>query len=101
LDFGTVALGKTLTKTETVSNIGKVPLNITSISIFNGITSDKDDFTFTKTCGASLAPGASCSVVITFNADDPGPRAAVLVLTDNAPGGIQLVPLVGVSRKGK
>ncbi len=101
LDFGTVALGKTLTKTETVSNTGQVTLNLNSISIFNGITSDKDDFTFTKTCGATLAPGASCNVVITFNADDAGPRAAVLVLTDNAPGGTQLVPLVGIAKKGK
>jgi len=101
LDFGTVALGKTLTKTETVSNTGKVTLNIASISIFNGITSDKDDFTFTKNCGATLAPGASCSVVITFNADVAGRRAAILVLTDNASGGLQLVPLVGVAKKGK
>jgi hypothetical protein len=101
LDFGTVALGKTLTKTETLSNTGQVTLNLNSISIFNGITSDKDDFTFTKTCGATLAPGASCSISITFNADDAGARAAVLVLTDNAPGGIQLVPLVGLAKKGK
>jgi len=101
LDFGTVALGKTLTKTETVTNTGQVTLNLNSISIKTGITSDKDDFTFTKNCGASLAPGASCSIFITFNADDAGPRAAVLVLTDNAPGGIQLVPLVGLAKKGK
>jgi hypothetical protein len=101
MDFGTVGLGKTLTKTETLSNTGKVTLNITSISIFTGITSDKDDFTFTKNCGPTLAAGASCSVFITFNADDPGGRAAVLVLTDNAPGGLQLVPLVGVAKKGK
>ena len=101
LNFGTVTLGNTATLTEVISNPGKVTLSISGISILTGITSDKDDFTFTKTCGASLAPGASCNVVVTFHSDDVGVRAAILLISDNALGGFQLVPLVGTGKKGK
>jgi hypothetical protein len=101
MDFGTVAYGSTATQTETISNPGKVALNITGISIATGITSSKGDFTFTTNCGSSLAPGGSCSVVVTFHATSSGCRLAGLVIADNAPIGFQIVPLVGtVGKKG-
>ncbi len=101
MDFGTVPLGGTATQTETISNPGKVTLNIYGMSILNGITASKGDFTFTTTCGNSLAPGAKCTVAVTFHSISSGCRLAALVLTDNGPFGIQLVPLTGtVGKKG-
>jgi hypothetical protein len=102
MDFGTVASGGTATQTETVSNIGKITLNISGISIAYGLTSSKGDFTFTTNCGTSLAPGASCTAAVTFHSISSGTRLAGLVITDNAPLGFQIVPLVGtVGKKGK
>jgi len=102
MDFGTVTSGGTATQTETVSNPGKITLNISGISIAYGLTSSKGDFTFTTNCGSSLAPGASCNVIVTFHAVSSGTRLAGLVIADNAPLGFQIVPLVGtVGKKGK
>jgi hypothetical protein len=101
MDFGTVPYGGAASQTETVSNPGKVRLNINGISIATGITSSKGDFTFTTNCGSSLAPGGSCNVVVTFHASSSGTRLAGLVIADNAPLGFQIVPLIGtVGKKG-
>jgi len=101
INFGTVSYGKTASQTVTVSNVGNATLNIGSISISDGAGSDRDDFTFTSNCGSSLATNASCSIVVTFNADDSGTRAATLIITDNAPGSPQAVALTGtVGKKG-
>lgn len=98
VNFGTVAYGKKASQTVTVSNVGNVTLNISNISISLG-WADRDDFTFTTGCGSSLAPGASCSIVVTFYADDSGTRTATLCIKDNAPNSSQSVPLVGVVGK--
>ena len=99
LNFGTVSSGKVAFLTVTVSNIGNTNLSITNISIATGRGSDSDDFTFTKTCGSSLAAGASCGITVKFNADDSGTRTATLYITDNAPGSPQAVPLTGTVGK--
>jgi hypothetical protein len=101
INFGTVTSGKTATQTVAVSNTGNSTLNITNISITDGWGSDRDDFTFTTTCGSTLATGLSCNVVLTFNADDSGTRTATLNVADNAPKSPQTVALTGtVSKKG-
>jgi hypothetical protein len=101
VNFGTVASGKVAFQTVTVSNVGNSTLGITNISIATGTGSDSDDFTFTKTCGSSLAPGANCGITVKFNADDSGMRTATLYITDTAPGSPQAVPLTGtVGKKG-
>lgn len=99
LNFGTVSSGKVAFLTVTVSNVGNTNLSITNISIATGRGSDSDDFTFTKTCGSSLAAGASCGITVKFNADDSGTRTATLYITDNAPGSPQAVPLTGTVGK--
>lgn len=99
LDFGTVPYGKKASLPVLVSNVGNVTLSITKIAVANGRGSDSDDFTFTTTCGSSLAPGASCGLVVTFYADDSGVRTAALCITDNAPGSPQTVALRGTVGK--
>jgi len=94
LNFGSVARGKKVSLTETVSNPGNATLNISKVSITLGYA-DWDDFTFTNKCGGTLTAGASCSIVVTFYADDSGTRTATLVITDNAAGSPQSVPLTG------
>jgi hypothetical protein len=99
VNFGTVSSGKTATQTVTVSNPGTVAVTITSIAVTNA--SDRDDFTARSYCGSSLAAGRSCTITVTFNADDSGTRTANLKLTDSAAGSPQNVLLTGVvSKKG-
>jgi hypothetical protein len=101
INFGTVTSGKTATQTVTVSNVGNATLNISGVSIKCGSSCDSDDFRFKNSCSQSLKVGASCSLAVTFNADDSGTPSATLKITDNAPNSPQAVPLTGtVGKKG-
>jgi hypothetical protein len=103
INFGTVSCDRTATQTVTVSNIGNATLKINGISIKCGAACDGDDFSFRSSCSTSLAVGKSCSIAVTFNADDPGStRNATLYITDNALGSPQAVALTGtVAKKGR
>ncbi|MGO9124489.1 MAG: choice-of-anchor D domain-containing protein [Terriglobales bacterium] len=101
INFGNVPFGQTVSQTETISNVGNGLLNITGVSIKCGSSCDGDDFSFKSSCGSSLAAGASCSIVVHFCADDLGTRNATLIITDNAPGSPQSVPLTGTVVKNK
>jgi hypothetical protein len=101
INFGTVTRGTTASQTVTVSNPGNATLNFSGMSIKPGPGADSDDFKFKTNCGTSLAPGGSCSIVVTFFADDSGTPSATLVIKDNAIGSPQSVALTGtVGKKG-
>src|SRR5579872_1183099 len=91
--FGNVVWGKIVTQTETVTNVGSAAATISKISITLGPGSDGDDFAFITSCGPSLAPGASCKILVLFLADDLGSHAATLVIKDNAAGSPQTVSI--------
>jgi hypothetical protein len=79
-------------KTIAVQNPGTATLNISSISITGtGATS----FHQTHICGSTLAPGANCSVTITFKPTAVGSFTAALSFSDNAAGSPQTVSLAG------
>jgi len=91
LAFGNVFWGNIATQTETITNVGNAALSISRISIALGKGSDGDDFALITGCGSSLAPGASCRILVFFLADDLGSHAATLVIKDNAAGSPQNV----------
>jgi HYDIN/CFA65/VesB family protein len=69
LDFGTRPVGSmTAPETATLANTGTTILKITDI-VTSGI-----DFAQTNSCGQSLAPGATCTIQITFKPAITGPR---------------------------
>jgi hypothetical protein len=76
----------------TLSNYGTVALSIGSISI-KGV--DPGDFHQTNTCASSVAPGASCSIAVTFTPTGINSRTASLSIADNAPASPQSVSLSG------
>ena len=53
------------------------------------------DFHQTNTCGSSLAPGAYCSISVTFKPTQIGPRTASVTIADNGIGSPQTVALSG------
>jgi hypothetical protein len=84
LDFGTVAVGTTSAPmASTLKNVGTVTLNISKISIGGP---NSTDFTQTNTCGATLAPGTSCSISVTLTPSAAGTRSASVTILDDGNG---------------
>ncbi len=93
LDFGNQPVGSlTVPKIATLANNGPKSLTITDI-VTSGI-----DFAQTNTCGQSLAPGANCTIQITFKPAIPGPRIATVQILDSDPASPQSVVLNGTGR---
>jgi phosphodiesterase/alkaline phosphatase D-like protein len=76
----------------TVTNAGNVALSISGVSI-SGLQAA--EFAQANTCGSSIAPGANCSINVTFTPSSGGSRTATLVITSNAPGSPHSVGLSG------
>ncbi|HLW79720.1 MAG TPA: choice-of-anchor D domain-containing protein, partial [Terriglobia bacterium] len=75
----------------TLRNVGSQPLVIRRIFAVS-----TRYFTQTNDCGASLDPGAACTIGLTFTPAAPGRVIGFLVLSDNAsPKGLQFIRLVG------
>ena len=93
LNFGSVTVGQTsLPLLSTVTNVGTVTVNVFKISIGGP---NQKDFSQTNTCGATLAPGASCSVNVTFTPSATGLGTASVAIDDDAEGGRQSIALSG------
>ena len=97
ITFPVVNVGAASTPSQvTVTNIGVVAATISSITVGGG---DPADFTIgTKTCGATLAAGTSCTVNISFTPKANGIRTANLLFTDTASGSPQSVALNGTAQ---
>ena len=88
-DVGTTSAAQTITAT----NSGDQNLFFNNVAT----TGNTLDFTIgTDDCiGTTLAPGASCSISVTFSPSVTGTRTANVVYTDNAANSPQSVPLTG------
>ena len=78
-----------------ISNSGTSSLTISAVSV-TGL--NPTDFLLSaNTCvGATLAPGATCNVTVSFRPTVTGVRSGRLTVTDNANGSQHLVPLTGI-----
>ncbi|HEY6248330.1 MAG TPA: choice-of-anchor D domain-containing protein [Candidatus Angelobacter sp.] len=90
LNFGTHTVNTSTTLTTVLKNVGLSALNIQSITIGGA---NPADFTAQSFCPASLSPGSSCNINVTFKPLVKGNRSATLVLTSN--DGTTTVPLTG------
>src|SRR5207245_2674908 len=96
--FGNQRVGTTsAAQNLTLTNNGGTPLNLTSITITGAQAAD---FAFAagNTCptgAGSVAPGASCTISISFSPAATGARTATVTITDDAPGSPQSVSLAG------
>ena len=93
LSFATQLVGTSSpVQSVTLTNYGTVALRISAIGITGA---DPNDFALTQTCAASVAPGASCTINITFKPAGGGSRTAMLSVKDTAPGSPQTASLSG------
>jgi hypothetical protein len=76
-------------QTVSLTNTGLGILTIASISA-------SGQFAETNTCGATVNPGASCTISVTFNPKSKGSLTGSISVTDNAPGSPQKVTLTGI-----
>ncbi len=92
VNFGTVKLRSKATATVVVSNPGTAPLKIGSIALA-GKNEDNDLFKITNGCTSVVAPNGNCSFTVTFSADEVETFALTILVTDNATGSPQQVPV--------
>jgi hypothetical protein len=76
----------------TLTNTSTVPLVLTSIAIAG---TNVASFASSTTCGATLAPAATCMVSVTFTPAGAGPATGSIVVTDNAGNSPQSIALSG------
>jgi hypothetical protein len=96
LSWNSVAVGQTGgPKVITLTNSGSSALAISSITV--GGTNASDFLISTKTCGTSLAAGASCTATILFRPTVAGSRSANVAFTDGASNSPQMVALSGLA----
>jgi hypothetical protein len=77
----------------TVTNLGQVTVNFSSITI--GGTNPGDFGIQTNTCGAALVAGANCSLGVTFTPQASGARSATIIFADDSFNSPQSVSLGG------
>ncbi len=92
LNFGFVKVGRASSMTTTLTNVGSMTLNITSITITG---TNPGDFSQTNTCSTSVGAGTSCTITVTFKPTVSGPRSANVSISDDSAGSPQQVSLSG------
>jgi hypothetical protein len=94
LSFGSVDVGASTSGTLTLSNTGDAALSIYAIQ------STSSNFVQTNDCGSTVAPGASCSINVTFTPSAVQQYSGTLIITSNANTGhdTQYVSLSGTGR---
>ncbi len=70
------------TQLVTMTNIGTVFLNVTSLALSG--TNAGDFAPLTHNCGTGLAAGANCTIMLKFTPSAAGLRSAFVTVTDNA-----------------
>jgi hypothetical protein len=76
-------------QTLTLTNNGGLTLHLTNTTVSIGF------LIASSTCGSTLAPAASCNVIVVFSPNASGGITGALTLTDDAPSGSQTTNLIG------
>ena len=93
LAFGTQTVGRSsASQTVTLTNTGTAALTFSSSYLSGAATAD---FSKSTRCAASIPPGGTCTITLTFTPSVAGARTATLYLSDSAPGSPQKVSLSG------
>jgi len=95
MKWGKIAVGTTgEVHTVTLTNTGGATLDINSIII----SGEFAPWIVNKSCGTTVAPGASCVIKATFTPTQTGLRTGEITISDNAPSSPQTVPLSGTGK---
>jgi len=75
-------------QTVTLTNAGKTALTISSMKATG-------QFNMTSTCGATVAPGADCTISVTFTPKTKGAKSGAITINDSASSRPQVIQLSG------
>jgi len=90
IGFGSQATGiVSQPKTAALTNISQASVMIRDVSV-SGI-----DFAETDTCQGSLAPGANCTIQVTFKPVVTGLRLGTVIISDSEPSSPRFLVLSG------
>jgi hypothetical protein len=90
LSFGQQTTGASSgPQTVTLFNSASTVLKIGSIAATG-------PFSAVSACGATLAPGTSCTIAVTFSPTATGPQSGAVAIASNSQGSPQTVPLDGI-----
>ncbi len=92
VNFGTVKEGKTASVKVTMSNPGNATLKINSIKLSG--SEHGDCINISNSCN-SIAAGGSCSFTVKLNASEEQTISNTILVSDNAPGSPQQIPVTG------
>jgi hypothetical protein len=93
LDFGSWKLSTTSASEQlTLTNGGSATLTISGVTLGG---TNASAFTMNNGCGASLSPGSSCAITVTFTPPGTSSVSASITITDNADNSPQTVGLSG------
>ncbi len=76
----------------TLTNTGGATLNISNIGLTGANTGD---YSYTTTCGLTVAAAGNCTFSVTFTPTATGSRTAAVTITDDAGGSPQAISLTG------
>jgi len=94
VNFGSVVLNSQRVSTVIVGNTGTAAVSISSIAVVPSSNPlSAREFVASSSCPPSLPVGTSCSVNVTFFALSMGSQSATLLITSNAQGSPQAIPL--------
>jgi hypothetical protein len=85
VDCGAMPIGQEGTCSAEIRSIGSAPLRVTSIDEPTGPASGEFRVSGSDCLGESLAPGKRCTVEVTFQPAQAGPRSARLTVHQNLP----------------
>ena len=93
LTFAAQVKGTTsVAQTVTLTNTGGAPLTINSITV----TGSAGNFPETTTCGATVAPGANCSISVKYSPTYAAPQTSIITIATNAAPANYTIALSGL-----
>ncbi|MBS1821774.1 MAG: choice-of-anchor D domain-containing protein [Acidobacteria bacterium] len=78
LAFGNVDLGATATQNVSITNTAPGPVAVPALNV-------SGDYSFTTTCGSSLAAGSTCTIAVSFKPAATGSRTGTLTVATGDP----------------
>jgi len=82
LDFGTVTVGSSASRTASIQNTGTGPLNVTGISLCTGAS---PEFAWTPAAPLTIAAGQSAALTVTYRPTGDGADTGCIAVASNDP----------------
>jgi hypothetical protein len=98
LDFGTSTVGRQVSSTVTITNVGLTNITFTAWSITGPNAADFTTSSLNPPCSGLLAPAAACTFTMYFTPSVAAAETASFLVYDTSSGSPQTLPLTGTGQ---